>query len=387
MATTRPRQPRRTGRPLGAAARRPRQGHRPRRIHPQPAPAGHAVRQDLPQHRRPRPHPLDRHQRRKSGAGRATASSPSRTCARSSRIPITARRSTTSRSSRIDKVHYRRRAGRGGARRPIRTSPSRPRQLIVAEYDELPAVFDEVEALTSMSACTRSSSPPAPSPTSSTSRAPRTPTSRSTSSCAAATSTRPSPTADHVFEHEFRTQKVLHLPFEPFVSHRRFQGHARSRSTPPRRGRRSCASRSRACSAGRRTGARQGAVSRRRLRRQALHQARGAGRRAVDDRAAAGEDRATRWRRCSTPITRHPTTFRIKSGVDADGGSPRAVRGVLERRRLCRYRPARDAEVGLHRDRPLRHRQRLDRFLRALHQPAAVRRAARLRRAAAGVGL
>ena len=33
-----------------------REGHRPRRIRPQPAPARHAVRQDLPQHGRARPH-------------------------------------------------------------------------------------------------------------------------------------------------------------------------------------------------------------------------------------------------------------------------------------------------------------------------------------------
>ena len=63
------------------------------------------------------------------------------------------------------------------------------------------------------------------------------------------------------------------------------------------------------------------------------------------------------------------------------------MRGVVERRRLCRYRPARDAEIGLHRVRSLRHRQRLDQFLRALYQPDAGRRAARLRRSAAGVGL
>ena len=87
-------------------------------------------------------------------------------------------------------------------------------------------------------------------------------------------------------------------------------------------------------------------------------------------------------------ITRHPTTFRIKSAVDDDGQHHRAaLRGVLERRRLCRHRPAGDAEIRLHRVGPLRHRERVDRFLRALHQPAAVRRAARLRRAAAGVGL
>src|SRR5665213_1639772 len=39
----------RSNRPLGAAVRRPRQGHRPRGIHPQSAPSRHAARQALPQ--------------------------------------------------------------------------------------------------------------------------------------------------------------------------------------------------------------------------------------------------------------------------------------------------------------------------------------------------
>ena len=58
-------------------------------------------------------------------------------------------------------------------------------------------------------------------------------------------------------------------------------------------------------------------------------------------------------------ITKHPTTFRIKSGVDQGRPHRRArMRGALERRRLCRHRPARHAEVGLYRRRALRHRER-----------------------------
>ena len=87
-------------------------------------------------------------------------------------------------------------------------------------------------------------------------------------------------------------------------------------------------------------------------------------------------------------ITKHPSTFRIKTGVDAERPHHGAqMRGVLERRRLCGYRPAGDAEIGLHRVGPLRHRERLDRLLRALHQPAAGGGAARLRHPATGVGL
>ncbi len=63
------------------------------------------------------------------------------------------------------------------------------------------------------------------------------------------------------------------------------------------------------------------------------------------------------------------------------------MRGVLERRRLCGYRPAGDAQIWLHRRRSLRHRQRVDRLLRDVHQHDAGRRAARLRHAAAHVRL
>ena len=90
---------RRPGRPLAAAARSPREGHRTGRIHPQSAAAGHAVRQDIPLDRRPWPDQVDRHQRRQRRCRASTASSPRRTCARSSRTLITARPSTTSRSS------------------------------------------------------------------------------------------------------------------------------------------------------------------------------------------------------------------------------------------------------------------------------------------------
>ena len=61
------------------------------------------------------------------------------------------------------------------------------------------------------------------------------------------------------------------------------------------------------------------------------------------------------------------------------------MRNILERRRLCRYRTARHAQIGLHRRRPLRHRQCVDRLACDVHEPDAGRRAARLRHAAARV--
>jgi CO/xanthine dehydrogenase Mo-binding subunit len=78
-------------------------------------------------------------------------------------------------------------------------------------------------------------------------------------------------------------------------------------------------------------------------------------------------------------ITKHPTTFRIKSGVDKDG--------KVVRRRLCGYRPAGNAKIRLYRARSLRHRQYQHRFLFALYQPHAGRRAARFWHSATGLGL
>ena len=52
---------RRTGRPLAAAYRGAREGHRPRRIYAPHATARDAARQNLPQHRGARPHQIDRY--------------------------------------------------------------------------------------------------------------------------------------------------------------------------------------------------------------------------------------------------------------------------------------------------------------------------------------
>ena len=131
----------------------------------------------------------------------------------------------------------------------------------------------------------------------------------------------------------------------------------------------------------------EGAVSRRRFRRQGLRQARSAGRRAGDARPPAGQDRADHGR---AVLHDHQASDDVPHQKRRRQGRPRGrarLRGVLERRRLCRYRPARDAEIRLHRGRPLRHRQCQHRFLRALHQPHAGRRVARLRRSATGLGL
>ena len=244
----------RSANPVPRLPRSARQGHRPRRIRPQSAPARHAARKDLPQHGRARPH---------------HAASTSRAAQRDARRAPRRHRSRTSASVipdpyygpafhdqpilALDKVRH---VGEPVAV-VLAADPhvaEQAAQLIEAEYEELPAVYrrgrgDDVDGRS----CTTCSSPPARFPTSSICRAGATPTSRSISICGAATPTRRFAAADHVFEHTFRTQQVLHLPLEPFVSLGRAD--RRPAHHPHRLAdrRRSCASRSRGCSAGRRT--------------------------------------------------------------------------------------------------------------------------------------
>src|SRR5262250_172468 len=91
-------------------------------------------------------------------------------------------------------------------------------QLIVADYEELPAVFDEVEAMTSAAIVHDVLKPAGTFPDLKHLQG-RTNTNvaldfhlrRGDAEKAFAE-------AEHVFEHTFRTQQVLHLPLEPFVS-------------------------------------------------------------------------------------------------------------------------------------------------------------------------
>src|SRR5213078_3141105 len=91
-------------------------------------------------------------------------------------------------------------------------------QLIVAEYDELPAVFDEVEAMTSAAVVHDVLKPAGTFPDLKHLQG------RTNTNVALDFHLRRGDPghafaeADHVFEHTFRTQQVLHLPLEPFVS-------------------------------------------------------------------------------------------------------------------------------------------------------------------------
>jgi CO/xanthine dehydrogenase Mo-binding subunit len=91
-------------------------------------------------------------------------------------------------------------------------------QLIVAEYDELPAVFDEVEAVTS-SAIVHDVLKPAGAFADLKHLEGRKNTNLALDyHLRRGDAERAFTQADHVFEHTFRTQQVMHTPLEPFVS-------------------------------------------------------------------------------------------------------------------------------------------------------------------------
>jgi len=91
-------------------------------------------------------------------------------------------------------------------------------QLIVADYEELPAVYDEVEAMTSAAIVHDVLKPAGTFPDLKHLQG------RTNTNVALDFHLRRGDAADafakaeHVFEHTFRTQQVLHLPLEPFVS-------------------------------------------------------------------------------------------------------------------------------------------------------------------------
>src|SRR5437899_2802005 len=91
-------------------------------------------------------------------------------------------------------------------------------QLVEAEYEELPAVFEEVEAMTSKAIVHDELKPAGTFPDLKHLKGKRDTNvaldfhlRRGDVAVALAQ-------ADHVFEHTFRTQQVLHLPLEPYVS-------------------------------------------------------------------------------------------------------------------------------------------------------------------------
>src|SRR5262249_472016 len=91
-------------------------------------------------------------------------------------------------------------------------------QAIVADYDDLPAVFDEVEAVTSQAVVHEELKPAGTFPDLKHLEGRRNTNVALDFHLRRGNVEAAFTQADHVFEHTFRTQQVLHLPLEPFVS-------------------------------------------------------------------------------------------------------------------------------------------------------------------------
>jgi len=93
----------------------------------------------------------------------------------------------------------------------------RAAQLIVAEYEELPAVYDEVEALTSDVYVHDVLKPAASFADLKHLKGAKNTNTALSYRLRRGDFDKAYEAAKHKFEHEFKTQKVLHLPFEPFA--------------------------------------------------------------------------------------------------------------------------------------------------------------------------
>ena len=260
-------------------------------------------------------------------------------------------------------------------------------QLITAEYEELPAVYDEVEALTS-NVFVHDELKPAGTfadlkhlkDAKNTNLALDYRLRRGDFDKAYAA-------AAHKFEHEFRTQKVLHLSFEPFAcicdykdTHVTFYNSSQGPSFV------------------RTEIARLLGWPENKVRIKVPYLGSGYGSKlyiklealalALSMIARKPVKVAYTFEEMFYQITRHPSTFRIKSGVDKDGRIvARKCEVFWNGGAYADIGPRVTQKSGLTASGPYDIDNRLDQFLRALHQRDAGRRAARLRRAAAGVGL
>ena len=90
--------------------------------------------------------------------------------------------------------------------------------LIEAEYEELPAVFDEVEAMTSKAVVHDELKPAGTFPDLKHLKGKKDTNIALDFHLRRGDAAKAFAEADHVFEHTFRSQQVLHVPLEPFVS-------------------------------------------------------------------------------------------------------------------------------------------------------------------------
>jgi CO/xanthine dehydrogenase Mo-binding subunit len=91
-------------------------------------------------------------------------------------------------------------------------------QLVVADYEELPAVFDEVEAMTSAAIVHDELKPAGTFPDLKHLKGKKNTNIALDFQLRRGDVDKAFAEADHVFDHKFRTQQVMHTPLEPFVS-------------------------------------------------------------------------------------------------------------------------------------------------------------------------
>lgn len=91
-------------------------------------------------------------------------------------------------------------------------------QTIVVDYEELPAVFDEIEAMTSKAVVHEVLKPAGTFPDLKHLKDKRDTNIALDFHLRRGDAQKAFAEADHVFEHSFRTQQVLHVPLEPFVT-------------------------------------------------------------------------------------------------------------------------------------------------------------------------
>ena len=263
----------------------------------------------------------------------------------------------------------------------------RRRRRSSREYEELPAVYDEMEAMTSPvivhdelrpAGLRRPQASQGTQGHQSRARLPAAPRRRGA---------RPSPRPRTCSSTPSAPRRCLHLAFEPFASIADARDSGVTIHTA-RRDRRFCAPRSRGCSAGRKTACASrcrivggGYGSKLYIKLEALVAALSMIARRPVKVALTMEEQFYQ-------ITKHPSTFRIKSGVDKDGRiTARKCEVFWNGGAYADIGPRVTQKSGFVAAGPYDIENVVDRFLRALHQYDAVRRAARLRRAAARLGL
>ena len=214
--------------------------------------------------------------------------------------------------------------------------------LITAEYEEYPGVFDEVEAMTSTTLVHDELKPAATFPDLQHLKG-----RKGTNVALDYHLLHGDPDAgfaasDHIFEHEFRTQQVMHTPMEPFVSVADAQdGHVTLHTA------------SQGPSFVRIEIARLLGLPENRVRVRVPHLGGGFGGKLyikLEALVTALSMVARRPVKISLTmeeqffmVTRHPCTFPHQERRDEGRPDPRAsLRGDLERRRLCGHRTARD---------------------------------------------